>query len=582
MVLIDQNNIKRCTMLCPLTTLYGQKEGKDLYDWLQNRIASFKNELHTTNLNEISEKDAILITYADQFNKIDELPLQTLYKFGKEYLEGVVSGLHILPFFPWSSDDGFSIIDYREVDPLLGTWQDINRLGNNFQLMIDAVINHISSKSDWVNKFLDGDPKYKDFFISRAPAEDLSMVFRPRTSPLLTQFNTKDGPKWVWTTFSADQIDLNYKNPQVFKEIVDILLLYVHNGASIIRLDAIAYLWKEIGTKCIHLPQTHAIVHLFNRILDQVAPNVKLITETNVPHEENISYFGDGYTEAHLVYNFTLPPLILHTLYSENANNLTQWASQLTLPTDQVTFFNFLASHDGIGVTPVKGILTDNDIEQLETEVIKRDGLISYKKNQDNSESPYELNISYLDALSLTNEKYGSKNHIARFILAHAIMMSMVGLPGLYIHSLLGTKSWHEGVERTGQKRTINRKKFDYEKIKEELTDEDSITKRVYHGMSVLLQTRAKSSAFHPHGAQLIIDLGKSIFALLRISQSGNDIVLCLHNISSSSVEVNIDPQAAGLAGNNWRDLFSEKVIDLNTNLEFTMDAYQVAWFKKD
>ena len=375
---------------------------------------------------------------------------------------------------------------------------------------------------------------------------------------------------------------MNYKNPQVFKEIVDILLLYIHNGASIIRLDAIAYLWKEVGTKCIHLPQTHAIVHLFNRILDEVAPNVKLITETNVPHEENISYFGDGYTEAHLVYNFTLPPLVLHTLYSENANNLTRWASQLTLPTDQVTFFNFLASHDGIGVTPVKGILTDKDIEQLEMEVIKRNGLISYKKNQDNTESPYELNISYLDALSITNEKYGSRNHIARFILAHAIMMSMVGLPGLYVHSLLGTKSWHEGVERTGQKRTINRKKFDYEKIIEELNDESSITKQVYRGISELLQMRARSSAFHPHGAQLILDLDKSIFALLRISPTGNDIVLCLHNISSSPVEVNIDPQAAGLAGNNWQDMFSETVINLDASLKLTMAPYQVAWFRKE
>ena len=575
---------ENCQLLCPLKTLYGDSEGNDLFSWLKEKLNNFRldQDLLTGPQDQINEKDSIIITYADQFSSVDELPLRTLKRFSAAYLDEVVSGIHLLPFFPWSSDDGFSVIDYRAVDPLFGSWQDVKELGENFKLMFDAVINHISSKSKWFLEFLEGEPKYENYFITMDPAEDLSMVVRPRTSPLLTLYASKSGDKWVWTTFSADQIDLNYKNPQVFKDVVEILLFYIQNGAYFIRLDAIAYLWKEKGTKSIHLPQTHAIIHLFNSIIKEIAPHVKLITETNVPHKENVSYFGDGSDEAHLVYNFALPPLILHTFYSQNTKALTDWAAALSLPSNEVTFFNFLASHDGIGITPVQGLISEKEIEQIVKEVLNRRGLISYKKNPDNSESPYELNISYFDALSLTKENYGSDNHINRFLCAHAIMFSIVGLPGIYIHSMLGSPSWHKGVNSTGHRRTINRKKYNIEEITKELSDIESVPSKVYQGIKALLQNRTKSSAFHPHGAQLVIDINPSIFSIIRISPQGDEIALCLHNITSTQTDIEIDPEGIGLSGQVWRDIITDHVIDLSGKVDLNLDPYQVAWFKQE
>jgi sucrose phosphorylase len=306
----------------------------------------------------LSERDALVIAYGDHVREPGVAPLRSLNRLLDRHAGGLISGVHVLPFFPSSSDDGFSVIDYRRVEPSLGSWDDISALGRDFQLMFDGVFNHASAESDWFRRFLREDPEYQDWFITVEGNPDLSKVVRPRTLPLLTSFETASGPKKVWTTFSADQVDLNVKNPDVLLALFDVLLAYVKRGAGLIRLDAIAYLWKEIGTSCIHLPQTHRVVQLMRAVLDQVAPDVMLVTETNVPHRDNISYFGDGTDEAQLVYNFALPPLVLHSLVSGNAEALTRWAGTLKLATTKVTFLNFLASHDGIGVTPVRGILS--------------------------------------------------------------------------------------------------------------------------------------------------------------------------------------------------------------------------------
>ena len=298
-----------------------------------------------------------------------------------------IGGVHLLPFFPFSSDDGFSVTDFWKVDPRLGTWNDVALLGKNFRLMFDGVINHVSRESEWFQAFVRGEPPFTDYFICADPNADLSQVTRPRTSPLLTPVKTTRGTKHVWTTFSADQIDLNYKNPEVLLKIIELLLFYAEQGAEVIRLDAIAYLWKEPGTTCIHLPQTHRVVKLFRSVFDQVAPGVILITETNVPHADNVSYFGNGTDEAQMVYNFALPPLVLHTFHTGNAQRLTNWAATLTTPSRSTTFFNFIASHDGIGVMPARGLLSESEIHELVRRTLAHGGKVSSKSNPDGSES---------------------------------------------------------------------------------------------------------------------------------------------------------------------------------------------------
>src|SRR6056297_2206520 len=318
---------------------------------IREKINNFNNSIERTNVYSMNEKKPILITYGDSIQG-DDHPLNTLEKFMENYVGDTINTVHILPFFPYSSDDGFSVIDYKKVNTELGTWKDINNFSKHYYLMFDAVINHISAKSDWFQGFLNNDPKYKDYFITVDKNTDLSDVTRPRALPLLTKFNTADGEKYVWTTFSEDQIDLNYKNPDLLLDIIDVLLFYVKNGATLLRLDAIGYMWKKIGTTCIHLEETHEVIKLFKDIFDSLKREVIIVTETNVPHKENVGYFGNGKDEAQMVYNFSLPPLVLNAYQIKSSEHISKWASELEYPSKETTFFNFLASHDGIGLMP--------------------------------------------------------------------------------------------------------------------------------------------------------------------------------------------------------------------------------------
>ncbi|KXK15093.1 MAG: putative sucrose phosphorylase [Chloroflexi bacterium OLB14] len=582
-----------------LTFLYGGDESARLFEQTQQIIEKYRQKIKPSS-DSLTERDSILITYGDQVQKENQKPLQTLKIFCDQYLSDIVEGIHILPFYPWTSDDGFSVVDYRLIDKKLGDWEDVSALQTNFKLMFDAVINHISSKSEWFQKFLQADSNYQNYFITIEGSPDLSQVVRPRALPLLTSFTTSAGEKKVWTTFSADQIDLNYKNPQVLLEILDILCLYVQHGATFIRLDAIAYMWKEIGTSCIHLPQTHAIIQFLREALNQIAPHVNLITETNVPHIDNISYFGNGTNEAQLVYNFALPPLTLHTFHTEDATVLSNWAKTLTLPSDKTTFFNFLASHDGVGLNPARGILSNAEIDSLVEKTLAHGGLISYKNNSDGSQSPYEMNINYFDALSnpslsprtatkatttkatttkattLHSPSSASEEDIniqvSRFICAQAIMLSIIGVPAIYFHSLFGSRNWHEGVKQTGHNRTINRQKCSFDELQKELQNESSLRAKVFKKYSALLKARRSSPAFHPHGAQKILEFHKSIFAVERIAPNEKLSVVCLYNISSQKISFSTNFESAF-------DLLNNQTVQISN---LSLEPYQVMWAKRN
>jgi sucrose phosphorylase len=484
----------------------------------------------------LTQRDALLITYGDQVREASVAPLQTLGEFLEEHAAGAVSGVHILPFYPYTSDDGFSVVDYRTVDPALGTWDDIGRLGRRFELMFDGVFNHVSAHSAWFQAFLRDEPEYRDWFITVEGDPDLSQVVRPRTLPLLTTFQTAGGEKRVWTTFSADQIDLNAHDPEVLLALIDVLLFYVAQGARLIRLDAIAYLWKEIGTSCVHLPQTHAAIQLMRAVLDEAAPDVLIITETNVAHRDNVSYFGDGANEAQLVYNFALPPLVLHTLATADASALSRWAGGLEVPSDGVTFFNFLASHDGIGVNPVRGILSQEEIDALVRIAPARGGYVSYKDDPGGGRSPYELNLNYFDALSDPAAEEPEETQIRRFLAAHAIMLAMPGMPGIYFHSLFGSHGDRAGAEESGIPRRINREKFERAALDRELSDPASRRARVLFELRGLLRQRQASAAFHPTGRCEVVATDPRVFALRRCSPDGAEVVLCLHNVSGEVV----------------------------------------------
>jgi len=517
-----------------------------------------------------SERTVTLITYGDTLQRGDEAPLRTLRRFLDKRLKGVIDTVHILPFYPYSSDDGFSVIDYYTIDPNLGSWEDVAALRQDYRLMFDAVINHISAQSSWFQKFLAGDPAFQGMFLTESPDTDLSSVTRPRTTPLLTPFVNSDGATvHVWTTFSDDQADLDYHDPQTLLRILAVLLFYVEQGAQVIRLDAIAYLWKQAGTSCIHLPQTHAVVQLIRAVLDVVAPHVIVITETNVPHVENISYYGDGANEAQLVYNFTLPPLLLHTLIAGNATKLIDWINSLPRPTEHTAFFNFTASHDGIGVRPVEGILNTAEIQHLIAAVEQRGGRISYKANPDGSSSPYELNITYVDAVAPPDQSESMR--IASFILSQAAMLTLAGVPAMYIHSLLGSHNNIAGMQITGQNRAINRAKLDEAAVEAELDDPSSFRSQVFRAYTHMLKVRTTCAAFHPQGEQQATSFNHGrILAIERIAPDHSERVLALFNVTSEAqtVQLTIQPQ---------QDILTNETI---TDQTVQLAPYQVRWLR--
>jgi glycosidase len=529
---------------------------------------------------QLTERDIVLITYGDMVKRRLEKPLDTLRRFLEATAKPQINTVHLLPFYPYTSDDGFSVVDYFAVDPALGTWDDIKAFKPAFNLMFDAVFNHISASSTWFQGFLRGEAPYSDYFVTADPAADLSKVRRPRALPLLTRFETASGEKHVWTTFSADQIDVNIANPEVLLELLKALLFYVQQGADLIRLDAIAFLWKTIGTDCIHLPETHLVIQLMRDVLDIAAPDVLLITETNVPHHENISYFGDGTNEAQMVYQFSLPPLLLHTFRTGDVTRLAAWAKTIERASDRTTFFNFCASHDGIGITPARGLLSDDEIDAMLKMVETHGGRISIKANSDGTHSPYEMNITYFDAITdPAVTMIDQETAVQRFLCSQAIMLSLVGVPGIYFHSLYGSRNWDDGVTALGHNRAINREKFDIDALLGELDRPETIRSNVYHGYKRLLDARTSESAFHPMGGQRVLECGAGVFGVERTSPDGTQRVIALHNVTGETASVSLKHLVTGdeTVRAVYRDLLSGDTISGST---IEVPPYRVMWLK--
>lgn len=526
-----------------LTQLYPQEDNQAIAAKIEQLIQRWKPRAHTAV--PLDQSRIWMIAYGDSICAKGAKPLAILHLFAKLWLKGTISDIHLLPMFPWSSDDGFSVVDYRQIDPNLGQWSDIEALAGDFNLMFDFVINHISQHSPWFQGYLRGEPRYQNYFINADPNDDYNQVIRPRTLPLLTPFKRVTGENaHIWTTFSADQIDLNFHEPEVLLESIDVLLEYASRGAQAIRLDAVGFLWKEKNSSCIHLPQTHLIIKLWRAILEETWPDCLLITETNVPHQENISYLGSG-DEAHMVYQFPLPPLTLHAFLRGDASWLRQWAKSLEQETfpDNTTFFNFLASHDGIGLRPVENILSTEEKTFLVSEVERKQGRISWRTNPDGSQSPYEMNINFLSALSEPGE--GPDVQVARFSAAHAILFMLQGVPAIYYHSLLGSENDLNGMKTSGINRRINREKLDFAATHQALITSGSLQARIYTALSKLLRVRKQHPAFSPSASQQVLELPKALFGVKR--QITGETLYCVVNVTGITQSLSLPVEGTDL-----------------------------------
>ncbi|AVW92979.1 sugar phosphorylase [Celeribacter baekdonensis] len=537
--------------------------------------AGYRSRARAPGHNLWNEADTLVITYGNTLVDGQHKPLDLLRDFLNRYLRGVINGVHILPFFPFTSDDGFAVTDYRLVNSQLGDWSDIQRIGEEFRLMSDLVLNHVSSLSTWFSEYRQGHAPYDKFFVEASPEDDLSEVVRPRTSPLLREVMTANGPKHVWCTFSHDQIDVDFHNPEVLLEFLRIMRLHIDNGVRIVRLDAVAFVWKELGTNCIHLPQTHAIVRLMRLLCDYAEERVVLMTETNVPNAENLSYFGNR-NEAHMIYNFSLPPLLLHALLSGNSLHLNQWLMRMPPAQLGCAYLNFSASHDGIGVRGAEGLLSNDELDQMIQCVRDAGGLVSMRALADGSQKPYELNITYFDALKGTIEGGEDGLQVARFICSQSIVMALEGVPAFYIHSLLATHNDHAGVEKTGVNRAINRHRWDYPELRALLDDPESLNAQVLAALKDRIAIRTAQKAFHPNATQFTMQLGDAFFGIWRQSPARDQSIFAINNLTSQDAEI---PHISInlIEGEDWYDLLSGEKIDLSVpNIRFA--PYQSRW----
>ena len=521
------------------------------------------------------QRDVVLITYGDSIITDDEMPLNTLHHFLMQNCYGTINSVHILPFFPFSSDDGFAVIDYSSVNESLGDWGDIQVIANDFKLMSDLVINHCSSRGAWFQNFQRCEGPGHDYFLSVDDTFRTNKVVRPRTSNLLQEFETLDGTKNVWCTFSRDQVDFDFRNPEVIKAFVKIIRQYLDNGVKIFRFDAVAFLWKQSGTDCINLDQTHEIIRLFRTLIEHADPEAMIITETNIPNDQNLTYFGNA-NEAHAIYNFSLPPLLVNTLITGDSTYLKSW--QMSMPPAQngTFYFNFIASHDGIGLRPTEGLLSEQQLNSLLETMQNFGGRVSWRSTKEGYSKPYEINISLYDALRGTVKGGEDDSGMDRFICAHAIMFGLEGVPGLYIHSLLATGNDYVKLENTSHNRAINRHRWDYDDLKIMLENDENQHYQALDRLQYLLRLRIRQPAFHPNATQFTLQLKKRFFGFWRQSIDRRQSIFCVSNISRKPRQLYLSD--LNLIGTDrWWDLITGDEINFDKQ-DMLLAPYQTVW----
>ncbi|MCK5211812.1 sugar phosphorylase [Candidatus Parcubacteria bacterium] len=555
-----------------LKILYGSK-ADEAHQELTKIISQYKkkNAKKSTNSDPIfSEKDVMLICYADHVQESGVKTLQTMRLFLRKYAKGIINRVHFLPFFDHSEFDiGFSVKNYNKVHEDYGDWEDIKKIGEDFSFMFDLVLNHASIQGDIANKQLAGDKNYKDFFLILDEKIDTAKVFRPRTHPLFTEVSTKDGKKYAWTTFSEDQVDWNFKNPKVLIEMIKTLLLYFENGAQAIRLDAVAYIWKKLGTACFDLEECHIVVQIFRDVFRECEPRAWAIAETVLPHEKNIEYLGNGQNESHFVYNFALETLLLHTFLEADTSVANEFFDRISNDfSEETSILNLSVSHDGLHVIPAKGVLNNKQMMAVAKDCEKKGAKVLYRtlEGGKGKTEPYELNISYPSAIE----------GVEKYLASQAIQLALKGVPLIYLNNLIGAENWSEGVKKLGYSRAINRQKFDYKTLVKTLRSKNSRQAKIYTGYKKLLKIRTSEPLFSPSANQNILEIDKRVLAIHRSSRSKN--LIALTNVSDNMIEL------SSVKIKNILD--KEKAINIIDNSKINikdkirLHPYSIMWLK--
>lgn len=529
---------------------------KDINNFENEIIEIIKNfnKKNSKRKKNISEKTSLIICYGDSIYSNKKKSIKVFKTFFQKKLEKYFNTIHFLPFYPSSSDSGFSVKDHYKIDNKLGNWSDIKKISKSNDIMADMVINHSSARGLWFRNFLKSKKPGKDYFLTVDSKFDTSKVIRPRDHKLLKGINIFNKKEYLWRTFSEDQIDLDFKNPSVLLRFIKIMIYLIQNGVTILRLDAIAYLWKENSTKCINLKQTHEIIKLFRIIINLLNVQTIIITETNLPEKENLSYFGKN-NEANWIYNFSLPPLLIHAFLFENSSYLNKWSENLPNTKYGNSYLNFIGSHDGIGIRPTEGIFNKKTLKNFIKRLKKNGSKFSFRKVQNKSKKVYEANITVFDALKKSDYDLKGKFFLERYISAHSIIISFEGIPALYLNSLFGKSNDEAKYIITGNNRDINRYKWNYKNISKKLDNKNSKQSIVYKKISNLLRVRRKQKAFHPNASRHNINLGSNFFSFKRVSIDKNQTIICITNLSSKIQKTHLNK-----IYHSWNNLIGSKI----------------------
>ena len=548
----DQKNIR--SKLDNIYKIFLSKKEINFFENEIIQIIKYFNKKNSKKRKAFSEKTTLLICYGDSIYSEKKKSFKVFKNFFKKKLNNYFNTIHFLPFYPSSSDSGFAVKDHYKVENKFGNWSDIKNISKLNNVMADVVINHSSARGLWFRNFLKKKEPGKDYFLTVDSKFNTSKVVRPRDHKLLKKIKIFNKSDFLWRTFSPDQIDLNFKNPSVLIQFIKIIIHLINNGITIFRLDAIAYLWKENRSKCINLKQTHEIIKLLRIVINLLNVQTTIITETNLPEKENLSYFGKN-DEANWIYNFSLPPLLIHAFLFENSSYLNKWSKKLPNTKSGNCYLNFIASHDGIGIRPTEGLLNKNTLNNFLKRLKKNGSKFSYRKVQNKIKKVYEANITVFDALKKSDFDQVGKFYLERYVSAHAIMISFEGIPAIYFNSLFGTANDEAKFIITGNNRDVNRYRWNFKNITKKLKNNKTKQSIFYKNITNLLDIRKKQKAFHPNASRLNLNFGPKIYGFKRISKDKKQTILCITNLSS-----NIQKTQLNKTYYSWINLIGSKI----------------------
>ncbi len=543
-------------------------------DYFEKEIVQIIRQFNKKNPKKkksISEKTTLVICYGDSVYSEKKKSIRVFQNFFQKKLKNYFNIIHFLPFYPSSSDSGFAVKDHYKVENKLGNWSDIKNVSKSSDVMADMVINHSSARGLWFRNFLKKKEPGKDYFLTVDTKFNTSKVVRPRDHKLLKKIKIFKKSDYLWRTFSPDQIDLNFRNPSVLIQFIKIMIHLINNGVTIFRLDAIAYLWKENGTKCINLKQTHEIIKLLRNIIDLLNVQTTIITETNLPEKENLSYFGKN-DEANWIYNFSLPPLLIHAFLFENSSFLNKWSKNLPNTKNENCYLNFIASHDGIGIRPTEGLLNEKTLNNFLKRLKKNGSKFSYRKVHNKVKKVYEANITVFDALKKSDYDPKGEFYLERYVSAHAIMISFEGIPAIYFNSMFGTSNDEAKFIITGNNRDVNRYRWNLKNISNKLKINNTKQRIFYNKLCNLLNIRREQKAFHPNAQRLNLNFGPKIYGFKRISKDKKQTIKCITNLSSKPQNTKIN-----IKGNKIRNLLDSK-INLENKKFLVLKPFETVW----